>query len=313
VSLVVRCPAKINTVLKVLGRREDGFHELDTEFVTLDLHDRLEIEAATEGFSFELWGAQASEVPVADNLVMRAARRLQEALGAGALPGARLRLEKRTPAAAGLGGGSSDAAGALLGLCRLFGLSPPLGLLAEIALELGSDVPYFLAGGRCRGRGRGELLEELPDRPDCAVVLLVTHERLSTAAVFKKHAAIAEARNRDPVNSEDTALTRRKTGLSFGSVPWWQATEYCLENDLRDSALKLSPQLAEVQSRLWDLAPPERVGLTGSGPTLFALLRPGDAGEGIDRMRSRIENDDAELILTRSLGRRELNETRFSP
>jgi len=300
-------------VLQVLGKREDGFHELDTEFVTLALHDRLELDPGEGGFSLEVTGAPASEVPVQDNLVLRAAHRLQEALGSEACPGAAFRLEKRTPAAAGLGGGSSDAAGALLGLCRLFGLAPPEGLLAEIALELGSDVPYFLVGGRCRGRGRGERLEELPDRPDCPVVLLVTHERLSTAAVFKTHAELEEARKRACENSEDPALTRRKTSRSLDSVAWWQATEHCLENDLRDSALKLSPRLAEVETRLMDLAPPERVGLTGSGPTLFALLRPGEAGEGIDRMRSRLERDDAELILTRSLGRRELNETRFAP
>jgi 4-diphosphocytidyl-2-C-methyl-D-erythritol kinase len=306
-SLQVRCFAKINTVLLVLGKRDDGFHELDTEFVSLALHDTLDLETAGEGFSLELLGATEDEVPVADNLVLRAARRLQEALGEEVLPGARLRLEKRTPAAAGLGGGSSDAAGALLGLCRLHELSPPEGLLAELALELGSDVPYFLVGGRCRGRGRGERLEALPDRPDRAVALLVSRDRLGTASVFQAH-----SRSRGALGKHSAhALTRRKIGPSVLDEPWWQAPDYRLRNDLRPSALKLSTRLAEVEARLRAVAPAQRVGMTGSGPTLFALLEPGEDVSGIEDRRSQLERGDADLILTRTLGRAELERTRF--
>ena len=306
-SLRVRCFAKINTVLLVLGERDDGFHELDTEFVGLALHDTLDLERAEEGFTLALEGVSEDEVPVADNLVLRAARRLQEALGEEDLPGARLRLVKRTPAAAGLGGGSSDAAGALLGLCRLHGLEPPEGLLAELALELGSDVPYFLVGGRCRGRGRGERLERLSEPPDRPVVLLVSRERLSTAEVFRNHAETARASEKRSVN----ALTTRKIGRSVSDEPWWQASDFLLRNDLRDSALKLRPRLAEVEERLRSVAPAHRVGLTGSGPTLFALLEPGEATDGIEERRSHLECGDADLILTRTLGRAELERTRF--
>lgn len=306
-SLRVRCFAKINTVLLVLGRRDDGFHELDTEFVSLALHDVLDLAPAAGVFELEVTGAEEDEVPVAGNLVLRAAGLLQEAVGVGACPGATMRLEKRTPAAAGLGGGSSDAAGALLGLCRLHGLEPPAGLLAELALELGSDVPYFLVGGRCRGRGRGERLEALPDRADRAVALLVGRERLATASVFQAHArAHATSDEQSP-----HALTTRKIHPSVETEPWWQASEYRLRNDLRDSALKLSPRLAEVEERLRAVAPAERVGLTGSGPTLFALLEPGEAVTGIEDRRSQLERGDADLILTRTLGRAELERTRF--
>jgi 4-diphosphocytidyl-2-C-methyl-D-erythritol kinase len=309
--LAVRCHAKINTVLLVLGARADGYHELDTEFVSLALHDLLVIEPRSAGFELEVEGA--GDVPVDDNLVLRAAQGLQGELGEEAVPGARFRLEKRIPAAAGLGGGSSDAAGAVLGLCRLFGLSPPEGLLRELALDLGSDVPCFLSGGRQRGRGRGELLTPLSDGPSRPVLLLVPHERLSTAAVFRRHAALARAERRPDGQSTAGVLTSRKTGHNFDAGSWWQATDHGLRNDLRDAAFELAPRLAEVEERLLAVAPPERVGLTGSGPTLFALLGHGEATERIETQRHLLERDDALLILTRTLGRREVDDTRFAP
>lgn len=306
-SLRVRCFAKINTILRVLSRRPDGYHELDTELVGLALHDRLDMEGSAGGFELEVIGAPISQVPVAGNLVLQAAHRLQDALGADRVPGALMRLDKRIPAAAGLGGGSSDAAATLEGLCRLFGQAPPEGLLAELALELGSDVPYFLVGGRCRGRGRGELLEPLEDRLDRPVALLVSRRRLSTADVFREHSSGVDAEG----EVEGGALTRRKIGSSLETEPWWATTELLLGNDLRAAALKLSPPLAEVEERLRALMPAAQVGLTGSGPTIFALLRPGEATDGIEAARRRLERGDADLILTRTLGRREWHRDRY--
>ncbi len=146
--------AKVNLGLAVTTRRGDGFHELDTIFALLDLHDTLDATPA-EGFSLEVTGLSAG--PDQDNLVLRAARAFSQAGGTG---GAAFRLYKQIPVAAGLGGGSSDAAAALRIMARLY---PDAAVdLPEIARNLGSDVPFFLSGQSAAwGRGRGERLEPM--------------------------------------------------------------------------------------------------------------------------------------------------------
>lgn len=303
--LSVRCPAKINTVLLVRGLRADGYHELDTEFVSLALHDTLAMEPS-RGFSLEVVGAPPDRVPVADNLVLRAAAALQREVGETALPGARLRLVKRIPAAGGLGGGSSDAAGALLGLARLHGLEVPFERLAELALELGSDVPYFLRAGRQRGRSRGEALEELPDRPDRPVLLVNPGLPLPTGQVFRawdeQHPA------------ERPTLTSRKMSPNFLPDSWWKASEPLLHNDLWEPACRVLPQLVEVERSVRDRLPAWRIGLSGSGPTLFALPDAGvrgpedEAAAAADSLRGK----GWLFLLTRTLGRAEHEATRYA-
>jgi hypothetical protein len=141
----VRCPAKVNLHLEVLGRRPDGNHELRTVFAAVGLFDELETRPAAAGV-LELEVEPAGAAPMGDdNLVVRAAREL--AAAAGIRAGARIRLRKAIPAAAGLGGGSSDAAGALVALARLWGCAGSFGELRGIAARLGADVPFFLLGG----------------------------------------------------------------------------------------------------------------------------------------------------------------------
>ncbi len=150
VTIVVACPAKVNLHLEVLGRRPDGYHELRTVFAAVGVWDELALEEAPAGV-FELSVVPAGAAPEGpENLVVRAARALAAAAGNGR--GARMTLRKAIPLGGGLGGGSADAAAALVGAARLWGADATPRDLAELAAALGADVPFFLVGGRGVGR-----------------------------------------------------------------------------------------------------------------------------------------------------------------
>jgi len=170
---VLRASAKVNLALEVLGKRADGYHEIATVLQAVDLFDRIAVETA-DSLSLH---TDDPDLPTDEgNLVMRAARLLQKA--AGIETGARIRLQKRIPVAAGLGGGSSDAAATLWGLSRLWKLRWPTARLQELAVELGMDVPFFLGAGRAVARGRGEQLAPLPGGGGYALVLRAYPPRL---------------------------------------------------------------------------------------------------------------------------------------
>ncbi len=167
--IAVAAHAKLNVFLRVLGRRADGFHDLETLVVPISLHDVVTVEAS-DGLSLEIRGPTAEGLPTDEtNLAFRAARALAAEAG-GADRGARITIEKRIPVAAGLGGGSADAAAALLGLDQLWstGMSPEA--LARVALEIGSDVPALLLGEPAYVRGRGEIAEPVIVQPTTWVV-----------------------------------------------------------------------------------------------------------------------------------------------
>src|SRR5262249_43530768 len=164
--------------LEVLGRRNDGYHEIVTVMQTVDLSDRLVVEDADV---LEL-RTTASDVPTdGTNLALMAAGALRDR--AAVSRGARITLEKRIPVAGGLGGGWADAAAVLVGLNRLWGLRWSTARLAEVAVTLGMDVPFFLYGGAALGTGRGERLEPLPT---CALALVLVNPRVaaSTAEIY---------------------------------------------------------------------------------------------------------------------------------
>jgi 4-diphosphocytidyl-2-C-methyl-D-erythritol kinase len=282
-GLAVRCPAKINTRLVVVSRRDDGYHELDTTFVELDLHDTLELRRAGS-FTLVVDSERDREVPVAGNLVLRAAEILAREAGAGRVPGAAMTLRKRIPVAAGLGGGSSDAAGVLLGVPALHGFELPPPDLEAMALEVGSDVPYFLRGGRQRGQGRGERLTPLRFEGQESVLLVRPRLALATRAVFEAHAR--------------RSLTSRKTEASF----WMEAENGGREpirNDLWQAAAELAPELPTLLEALRNAFPEERTGLSGSGPTLFVLSSDPD-GEGLARRARRVLPPGVEVLPTRT-------------
>jgi len=181
-TLTLSAFAKVNLGLRVLGKRADGYHELDTIFQTVSLHDTIKIAPTDDSeilFSCDDRSLPADE----DNLVVRAARSLQERSVSNR--GARIRLEKRIPTQAGLGGGSADAAVTLLGLTSLWKLQLAKDVLIEIAAQLGADVPFFLFGGTARGTGIGDRVESLPDAPERFLLIIKPGANISTADAYQ--------------------------------------------------------------------------------------------------------------------------------
>jgi 4-diphosphocytidyl-2-C-methyl-D-erythritol kinase len=173
-------PAKLNLFLHVTGRRPDGFHELQTVFQLLDWGDALQIEATAESVIERIGGNES--IPADQDLVVRAARVLQAAAGVRA--GARIRVKKRIPMGGGLGGGSSDAATVLRVLDRLWGTNLGLAALADLGLDLGSDVPVFVHGSSAWGEGRGEKLTPVA-LPGAWYLILHPAVSVATAGIFQ--------------------------------------------------------------------------------------------------------------------------------
>lgn len=169
--------AKINLSLSVLGKREDGYHELDTVMQSVDLSDTVYIEKC-RGIITDCKGISAEE-----NIAARAARLFCEKTGA---EGCKIKIEKRIPAAAGLGGGSADAAAVLAGLNKLYKTGISETELCEIAVKIGADVPFLIAGGTARARGIGEKLTPLMPLKDCWFLLAKAEEKPSTAEMFSR-------------------------------------------------------------------------------------------------------------------------------
>ncbi len=249
--LTLLAPAKLNLSLRVLGKRADGFHEIDTLMVKLDgLADELVFRQA-DAFSFQ---CDAPDLPTDEsNLVVRAVRAYQAAT-ASPCPYA-LTLRKSIPHGAGLGGGSSDAAAALLGLDQLH--ESPLGAhrLQELAAALGSDVPFFLLPGAARCRGRGELIEPQPALPALRVLLLKPDFAAPTAAAYAAWASSQE------LPGIDYGAREIHGGLS-------------LVNDLERPVFAKHRVLAELKQWLLERRETTAALLCGSGSTLFAVLHP---------------------------------------
>ncbi len=275
-------PAKLNLTLAVVGRRPDGFHALHSVMAPLDLADRLalgpafgaqdRLHVAGDGL-----GAAPDLGPEAENLVLRAIAAARRAIRAAGddrpLPALAVRLQKRIPAAAGLAGGSSDAVAALDGALEAWGVEDLLGpdVRAAIAASLGSDCPFFLAGGWAAVEGRGELVRPLPPpRGDAPGVVLVTPSfAVSTPAVFARYAAGIRAPSGAALASSTHLAGELLAGLS--TVRFLErAGALAFANDLAPAAADLVPGLVPARRALSRLL--ERpVGLSGSGPTLWAL------------------------------------------
>jgi 4-diphosphocytidyl-2-C-methyl-D-erythritol kinase len=247
--------AKVNLTLEVLGKRPDGYHELVTVFQTIDLADRLVLEDADE----LAMTTSSVDVPAdGGNLALRAAAALREA--AKAERGVRVHLDKRIPVAAGLGGGSSDAAAVLLGLNRLWNLRWPLARLAEVAETLGMDVPFFLRGGLAVGTGRGERLKAVTGVP-LALVLVNPGTPLSTAAVYGRVT---------PAMYSSGARTQTMVAALAARRPARVAAS--LYNGLEAAAAGALPQLARMRAAL-EAAGALGTLMSGSGPTVFGIAR----------------------------------------
>jgi 4-diphosphocytidyl-2-C-methyl-D-erythritol kinase len=180
-QLRIQAPAKINLFLKVLGRREDGFHDICSLVQMVDLYDDLRFTRIEQGIELEVAGA---DLPTDErNLVWRAADLMQCRAGCG---GVRIELQKRIPIEAGLGGGSSDAATTLVGLNNLYGLRIQRQELSNWAAELGSDVPFFLSSGQAMISGRGEEVKEVALPTDYQIVIIAPNFSVSTAWAYQQ-------------------------------------------------------------------------------------------------------------------------------
>jgi len=268
--LVLRASAKVNLVLEVLGKRPDGYHELSTVMQAVDLFDRLTVEAAA---TITLETSEPA-LPTDDrNLVVRAARLLQEAAGIEA--GARIVLDKRIPLAAGLGGGSSDAAATLLGLNRLWGLRWRRERLVELAVKLGMDVPFFLGRGRALGTSRGEVLSALPGIGGYALVLVNPGVGLSTQEVYGRVPPGWRAES-DGTRRMLDALKKRNVVRVAGA----------LTNHLEHWVEPAMPVIGRMKAALL-AAGALGAAMSGSGPTVFGLARSLDQARQIQRRVNR--------------------------
>jgi 4-diphosphocytidyl-2-C-methyl-D-erythritol kinase len=239
--LTVAAPAKLNLFLHVTGRRADGYHTLESLFVLIDLADTIELANRDDGTIARM--ADIAGVSERDDLALRAAHALREA--GGSAHGASIRVTKRIPQGAGLGGGSSDAASVMLGLNRLWSLGLSRAALMRIGVRLGADVSFFLGDGAALARGIGDILQPM-SVPAYWMALAMPRVHVSTAAAF----ASAELTRSEPSAKMDVFSE------GYG------------HNDLEGAADAQFPQVREAVLALRRASPSAR--MTGSGACVFA-------------------------------------------
>jgi 4-diphosphocytidyl-2-C-methyl-D-erythritol kinase len=258
----VRIPAfaKINLRLEVLGKRPDGFHELRTIFQTISLKDELRLKfARTSGIHLEVRGNDAlSSEPSDKNLVYRAVTALQQELKIQA--GVAIELRKSIPAGRGLGGGSSDAAAALIGYLRLVKKQVPRARLFELAAFLGADVPIFLEGGRALGIGKGDEIYPLPDIPKAHLLVVSPRAiQVPTPDAYRWLNAV------QLTNSAGNPKLYRFCALA------WSLEGRPLLNDFEEAVFQQHPRLAEIKRDLLQNGATEAL-LAGSGSAVFGVF-----------------------------------------
>ena len=249
--------SKINLHLQVIGRRaDDGFHDLCTVFQTISLHDTMTVSAADE-----IRMTCGDDAIPADerNLVVRAALKLHERYDVRC--GASIHLEKRIPAPGGLGGGSSNAAVALLALRKLWALDIPIEDLHSVAEKLGSDVPFFLYGGTALGMGRGEIVEPIEDFTEKFMLVVTPDVAVATRDAFKRLKARALTKQE----------SKRKLQICRFDLESADFKYTAFKNDFEISVFATYPEVERVKSTLLDLGA-DRAMLSGSGGSVFAVF-----------------------------------------
>jgi 4-diphosphocytidyl-2-C-methyl-D-erythritol kinase len=268
-AVVVMAPAKVNLTLEVLGRREDGYHELASVFATVGLRDRVRVAPWRE---LDVRIAPPVGAPAGEDLASRAVRALAEASARPAH--AHVRVRKRIPLASGLGGGSSDAGAVLRGLARVWRLDSVN--LFPIAADLGSDVPFFVSGAAyALVGGRGELVEALPQAEPFWIALVQLPQRVPTAEVFRTYRAKPSNGARSATLAK--ALHDRKATVVI--------VRECLHNDLLDAAERIVPAISEARKTASAMG--IDLGMSGSGGSLFAV---GDDRADAIRMARRLRH-----------------------
>ena len=269
-SVAVRCNAKINLYLRVLAARQDGFHNIETVYHSISLHDTLRITPADTGLAV---ACDDQAVPADErNLALRAARNLLE----GTDLAVRIRIDKRIPVAGGLGGGSADAAGSLVGIERLFNLGNSSSRLEEFARALGVDVTFMLKGGCAVGRGRGDELTRLDALPPIPLVLVIPPVSVSTAWAYRSL--------KMGLTTDSDRLSMVTSALGKGDI-----ASLCnlLHNDFEGLIFDRFPLVGRIKQDLLTWGAKGAL-MSGSGPVTYGLFsEEGDARACRDRFRDK--------------------------
>ncbi|MDP4161527.1 MAG: 4-(cytidine 5'-diphospho)-2-C-methyl-D-erythritol kinase [Bacillota bacterium] len=255
--LLIKAPAKINLTLDVLHKRPDGYHEVEMIMTTIDLADRVELTLLDEDKIFIL--SHNRFVPDDQrNLAYQAALLLKERFKVK--KGVSIAIEKNIPVAAGLAGGSSDAAATLRGLNKLWDLGLTLDELAELGSEIGSDVSFCVYGGTALATGRGEVIKDLPAPPTCWIILAKPFIGVSTADVYRR-LDLNTVKHPDTKEMIDGILTNdfEKVCKNMGNV-------------LEEVTLNLHPDVAQIKDQMKRFGA-DAVLMSGSGPTVFAIMQ----------------------------------------
>ncbi|MBI4373044.1 MAG: 4-(cytidine 5'-diphospho)-2-C-methyl-D-erythritol kinase [Candidatus Omnitrophica bacterium] len=261
-SLTLSSPAKVNLFLKVLGKRRDGYHELVTLFHRISLQDKI-ILRKIDHPSFRLITDHPKLKNPKQNLIYKAYRLLRKY--ASWKGGVEVKLKKRIPLAAGLGGGSSNAAFFLIGMNQLFNLGLPQKKLVQLAAQLGADVPFFLYEvNQAIGRGKGEKITPYPALKKHWFVLVLSSFELPTSVVYRRLHAPALTRI-----SHDATITSAFSGP--------------LRNDLFDASCAIRPELKQLEA-LFDRLGARRRLMSGSGPTMFSIHKSKREAERMARL-----------------------------
>ena len=278
--------AKINLTLDILGVRADGYHEVSMIMQTIELADELELKKTSSGINFKMNSEEivgGENIPVDEkNLAWRAAKEFQKFCGKDF--GVEISLIKKIPVAAGLAGGSTDAAAVIRGMNRLYETNLTESELCKIGERVGSDIPFCIIGGTCLAEGRGEILTHLAPIKNFSVVLAKPPGEISTAWAYKTYDENPSKIH--PPNKEIIGQFERGE---------YDAAFKNFYNVLEDVALKKIPAIADLKSRM--LAAGAKVALmSGSGATVFALTDESTA----KKISASVENSGAQIFITKT-------------
>lgn len=280
--------AKINLSLDILGLRNDGYHEVEMILQSIELADLISFEQSNDDkitLTLEPSTIEGADLlPVDDkNLAVKAARIIFDRFGING--GLHIRLKKNIPIAAGLAGGSTDAAAAIRGLNRLYNLNLSNDQLFEIAALIGSDVPFCINGGTALATGRGECLTPLPDLPTVPIVLINPRGSVPTVWAYKNYDA-----DPSPDHPDNLQLVE---AIKIGDV---EAVGELMFNVLERVSVKLHPSIVELKQQLLD-AGADAAMMSGSGPTVFAFV---GSLENANKVASSIDTSDINIFITQT-------------
>ncbi|MFC3040987.1 4-(cytidine 5'-diphospho)-2-C-methyl-D-erythritol kinase [Virgibacillus xinjiangensis] len=282
-TLFEKAPAKINLSLDVLDKRDDGYHNVEMIMTTVDLADRVELRPME--MDRVKVALESRYVPSDErNLAYRAAALFKKEYGIK--KGVHIQVEKCIPVAAGLGGGSTDAAAVLRGLNRMWKLGIPIGELSDLGAELGSDVPFCVHGHTALAKGKGEIIERLNPPPSCWVVLAKPNIGVSTKTIFQR--------------VKPGKLPHPETALLLSALEDGNFNDMCshLGNSLEDITFSVYPEVERIKEKMKQ-AGAEGVLMSGSGPTVYGLVQQESKAQ---RIYNSMQGFCHEVHLVRLLG-----------